>query len=136
MSNQVKKLINRHEYLVRMILTISTVLLIPILATTYILNRQSYMGINTQNTDYYVTYTYNFSNFYKEQTNRLLDVAQRVCFDGKLKQDDKNNVKERPFASCFHIIQKIPYHKRHKENHQCVFIQKAAKKYNISVDGA
>jgi len=55
MSNQVKKLINRHEYLVRMILTISTVLLIPILATTYILNRQSYMGINTQNTDYYVT---------------------------------------------------------------------------------
>lgn len=87
MKDKLKNLSMRYEYLLRLILTIFTILLVPVLMMTYALTRRSYEEINTQNNEYYVERTFNFTSMYKEQINHLINVAIRVGLDGKLDKE-------------------------------------------------
>lgn len=78
----------RYKYLLRLILTIFTTLLVSVFIMTYLLTQQSYSEINTQNNEYYIEHTYNSSITYREQISRMLNVALRIGLDGKLNQDE------------------------------------------------
>jgi AraC-like DNA-binding protein len=96
MNAKLKTFFARYNYLLRLMLTICTALLLSVFTITYVLVQRSYNEINNQNTDYYIEHTYHFSNYYSEQINRMLDVALHVGLDGKLKNERiKNRVWDR-----------------------------------------
>ena len=92
MNAKLKTFFARYNYLLRLMLTICTALLLSVFTITYVLVQRSYNEINNQNTDYYIEHTYHFSNYYSEQINRMLDVALHVGLDGKLKMNESRIV--------------------------------------------